>query len=217
MDDWDPEAMPAAVTDPDVREAADKGQEEHRRRRLDHMATVEANRASPLADPARQGAFDQKPDIQQQQIELWAHKWLAYLEQNDPGLDVAGIESTWLRFVRQNELPQVWADTLVLPRAQELGARRLEPGVHPGLFESTEEVQLEGGAGPQPPVPPEIDTGRPDERGPSGNDSTVGNTGTLLPIAQARAALDTYLGRIASGEITGEQAMLERLERLAGL
>lgn len=226
VDDWDPEAMPAAVTDADVREASQETQDYTRRQRLDHTAAVEAHRPTPEADPARQGAFEQKPDVQQQQVELWAYKALAYF-------DGPGEGGTWERFVRENELPPSWADSLVKPRFEELRARRTEPRTQ-GLLESTpehtagagpmteedflgaaraayqgsgrEEVTLEGASGPAepPPVPIRVD-------------DPAGRLESLPAPHLGRAALDKYLQRIAAGEIEGDPAMLERLERLAGL
>jgi len=204
MDDFRPDTLPDAVTDPDQRAATQEGQAAFRKQRLDHVASAEANRPTPAADPSRQGAFEQKPDVQQQQIELWAHRALAYFDDNFGG------DADWPMFVRHYELPPVWVDSLVKPRALELQARRSEPGV---------EVQLEGGGGPNgPALPPAVDTGRRDERGPSGDSFQVGRGHDPTTVTRAREALDTYLENVASGVIgTPDAAVIERLERLAGL
>jgi hypothetical protein len=222
MDDWNPEALPSAVTDPDEREATVEGQRQFRRDRDEHMARVEEHRGSPEADPARQGAFEQKPDIQQSQIELWAYKWL------EDGGD-------WAQFIRIHELPEVWANTLVKPRADEIRSRRALPEEQ-GLFESTD-VQLEGGGsaptgatghvqspgsidhGPLPSEQTIAETEPFDERGPSGNAFQLGrDTIDAANRTRAAEALGKYLERVATGEILEpDVAVIDRLERLAGL
>lgn len=231
-DDWDPEALPAAYTDPDIAAATTEGQEQFRKARLEHVADVEANRPTADADPHRQGAFEQKPDVQDQQIELWAYKALAAFDANEGVAD-------WPQFTRINELPEVWVNTLVKPRYEELRARRGEPGVHPGLFDRTEdlppreivvdsfqkqEVQLEGGVREGAGAPATGETGHVD-RGPVPSEQAIAarepepiepGSPREAVAEQAQQALTKALERIALGENVDAE-LIGRLERLAGL